>query len=494
MISAMHSGSGKTTITYGLIHLLLRKGFQVQSFKTGPDYIDPMYHKLVSGRDCFNLDPYFLEPIKYNKDLRNLYYQECYRKKGYIDIAITESAMGYFDGIYGEKRRASASIVAEEINASVILVVDTLLSQKILDYIYQYEGDYLYGRKYQNRIQYIIVNGCTLEEYQKFALEFPKLLKKFQKSLRGTHTSFLKDNIITEESLQNIGNNNEIRVLGFLPKDQRFLLESRHLGLFTPNDKEKFLKKADMIADAIEQNIEYKEILREKDIGKKSISPLSVKKNFKTSLKIAIARDNAFCFFYKDNFHLLHDYGIKIVFFSPLRDTKIPEGISGLWIPGGYPEIYAKELSQNRELCELIYKAIQNGLPTIAECGGFLYLHKSLEGIDGKSYSMCNYFDFHSYRMDTLQRFGYIEVESQCNGLLLEKGEKMRSHEFHYWESENPGEDAISIKANFSKSWHCVHMNATLYAGFPYIYFRSNLGMLDRLKKAMQIYSNNKGI
>ena len=190
-------------------------------------------------------------------------------------------------------------------------------------------------------------------------------------------------------------------------------------------------------------------------------------------MKIAVAADDAFCFTYLDNLSLLEKMGAKLVFFSLLKDTELPKGISGMILSGGYPELHGKELAANRSMRQSIKKAIKQGMPCIAECGGFLYLHRELEDQDGIFYPMAGVLDAKAYRTNKLGRFGYINLTANEAQLLGDKGMTIRGHEFHYWESEQCGESFHAKKPVGKRQWDCVNGNETLYAGFPHLFFWS---------------------
>jgi cobyrinic acid a,c-diamide synthase len=189
--------------------------------------------------------------------------------------------------------------------------------------------------------------------------------------------------------------------------------------------------------------------------------------------RIAVARDRAFCFYYEDSLNLLKKFGAELVDFSPLRDSRLPPGIDGLILGGGYPELYAAELSQNRAMLASVRDAAAGGLPTMAECGGFMYLHRELQGADGKFYPMTGVFDARCEKKERLVRFGYAEFTANADNLLCEAGETLRGHEFHYWDSEEPGGGFTAVKPVSGVSWRCINAGKTLFAGFPHFHFCS---------------------
>ena len=207
-------------------------------------------------------------------------------------------------------------------------------------------------------------------------------------------------------------------------------------------------------------------------------------------VRIGVARDLAFCFYYKDNIELLKELGCEIIPFSPLEDTMLPEHLDGLLFGGGYPELCAKHLAENRAMRKDVRKQIENGIPCIAECGGFLYLTEELEGEDGKHYPMVGALPGKGIKKGRLTRFGYIELTAEMNGVYMKKGEKIRAHEFHYWDSTENGEDTLAVKPDGVRKWQAVHMKGNLFAGFPHLYFYSNPKVPERFVEACRTYRN----
>ena len=264
-----------------------------------------------------------------------------------------------------------------------------------------------------------------------------------------------------------------MQVLGYVPKLTDLNLESRHLGLVLPGEIEALKEKLKHLASALEETLDLDALLRLAE----TTEPINYEEPklpvLEHSVKIAVAADDAFCFTYLDNLSLLEKMGAKLVFFSPLKDTELPKGISGMILSGGYPELHGKELAANRSMRQSVRKAIKQGMPCIAECGGFLYLHRELEDQDGIFYPMAGVLDAKAYRTNKLGRFGYINLTANEAQLLGDKGMTIRGHEFHYWESEQCGESFHAKKPVGKRQWDCVNGNETLYAGFPHLFFWS---------------------
>jgi cobyrinic acid a,c-diamide synthase len=202
-----------------------------------------------------------------------------------------------------------------------------------------------------------------------------------------------------------------------------------------------------------------------------------------------VAKDNAFCFYYADALHLLERCGAELVEFSPLTDERLPEGCSGLYLGGGYPELYGKQLSENVAMRTAIREAIQGGMPTVAECGGFLYLHETLECDDGQFWPMVGVIPQKAWRTPRLNRFGYVTLTARTDSLLFRAGERAPAHEFHYWESGDPGTDFRADKPQSDRGWDCGHATPTLYAGFPHFHFCAKPETAARFVAAARQYS-----
>lgn len=213
--------------------------------------------------------------------------------------------------------------------------------------------------------------------------------------------------------------------------------------------------------------------------------------SFPEQVRIAVAEDDAFCFTYLDNLELLEEMGAKLVFFSPIRDRQLPEAVSGLILSGGYPELHAEALGQNASMRAAVQKAVADGMPCIAECGGFLYLHRELEGADGRYYPMAGVLDAKAYRTEKLSRFGYITLEAEEDQLLGKAGTQIRGHEFHYWESESCGKSFHARKPAGRREWDCVHGTKTLYAGFPHLFYYSSLQVPHAFLSACSAYQRS---
>ena len=427
LISGTNSNCGKTTITMALLAAFKNKGLEIASFKSGPDYIDPMFHRKVFDVETHNLDPYFsTEEMLCDQFIRN-----CGK-----DLSIIEGAMGYYDGI-GVEGRASAWEVAKSIKAPAVLIIDA---------------------KGMSNSAAAIIKG----------------FKEFKEESMVEGVIFNNISPMLYPLLRDIVEKEGIKAYGFLPREERYSVGSRNLGLITADEIEDIKEKINGLRELAEKYIDLEglyelaqsaPVLEASDDYKKLIE--SSKDESKP--RIAVSRDNAFCFMYKENIEILEDLGCEVVFFSPLNDEKLPEGISGLYLCGGYPELYPEELSNNKRMCQEIKDIITKGIPTIAECGGFMYLHDSIENVP-----MVGFIKGNCIKTDKLQRFGYIEITALEDNLLCHKGESIRVHEFHYYDSENCGESFMAKKASNGLEYLCCHGSDSLYAGFPHIYLPAN--------------------
>ncbi len=420
LIAGTNSGCGKTTVTCALLAAFRARGIDVSSFKCGPDYIDPMFHRQALGIPSQNLDLFFCTESQLQSQLA----------ADPHTLHVIEGVMGYYDGI-GTDGIASTYEIAKATNTPVILVLN-------VKGMYTSAGALLHGFQAfrpQSGIRGVIFNGATPMLY---------------------------------EGLKQIARNVGVIPLGFIPHDASLAIESRHLGLVTAGEIVDIEKKLDALGSLAEQSIDLDQILQlAAQAPRLSTAPPAVKQEAR--VRIAVARDEAFCFLYQENLALLSALGAELCFFSPVHDSVLPEQIHGLYLPGGYPELYAGVLSANRSMLSAVKSAIERGLPTIAECGGFLYLHDSLDG-----QSMVGIIPAKAYRTDKFQRFGYVTLTAQNDNLFCNAKESIRAHEFHYYESDLPGSDFLAEKPSSLRRYACVHATESLYAGFPHLYFPAN--------------------
>ena len=425
LLEAPRSGSGKTTMTCALLMALKRRGCAPCAFKSGPDYIDPMFHRAVLGVESRNLDLFFSAP----ETVRTLYA----RGAAGHGAAVCEGAMGFYDGLGGVSDRASAWHLADTLDLPVLLVVEP--KGQSLTLAAELNG--LKNFRTPSHIAGILLNNCTARMH---ALLAPMLEKE-----------------------------TGLPVLGFLPKLPEAVIGSRHLGLYTAAEVENLQQKLALLADAAEEHIDWPRLLAlcEKEppaLPEKAPQPPA-------RVRIAVAQDEAFCFTYAETLEAFRDAGAEVVFFSPLRDTALPENIGGLYLPGGYPELHARELSENTSLLREIKQKIESGLPTAAECGGFLYLGQSLTDAEGQSWPMAGVLPGEAKDAGRLVRFGYAALSADSDSMLFRAGESFPIHEFHHWDSTANGAALAAKKPVGGAEWRCGFVNEHFYAGFPHLYW-----------------------
>lgn len=425
LLAAPRSGSGKTTMTCALLMALKRRGCAPCAFKSGPDYIDPMFHRAVLGVESRSLDLFFSAP----ETVRTLYA----RGAAGHGAAVCEGAMGFYDGLGGVSDRASAWHLADALGLPVLLVAEP--KGQSLTLAAELNG--LVNFRTPSHIAGILLNNCTARMY---ALLAPML---------------------EEET--------GLPVLGFLPKLPEAVIGSRHLGLYTAAEVENLQQKLALLADAAEEHIDWPRLLAlcEKEPPALPVQPETPP----ARVRIAVARDEAFCFAYAETLEAFRDAGAEVVFFSPLRDTALPENIGGLYLPGGYPELHARELSENTSLLREIKRKIDSGLPTAAECGGFLYLGQSLTDAEGQSWPMAGVLPGEAKDAGRLVRFGYATLSADSDSMLFRAGESFPIHEFHHWDSTANGTALAAKKPVGGAEWRCGFVNEHFYAGFPHLYW-----------------------
>lgn len=430
MLTAMASGSGKTTITCALLAAVKRRGIPVQSFKCGPDYIDPMFHTRVLGIPSRNLDLFLQGPGGVR---RTLACQEA-------DLALVEGAMGYYDGVGGSSD-ASAWQVADTAGIPAVLVLRP--SGSGLTLAAQVRG--LRSFRTPSRLAGLLLNGC------KPALH-----------------AYLRPLLERETGLP---------VLGYLPPMEEAVFPSRHLGLLTAGEIADLSARIDTLAAQLERTADVSALLSLAEDGDEPPAALTPAP---ARCRIAVARDEAFCFLYEDNLDALRQSGAELVFFSPLRDASLPPDVQGLYLVGGYPELHARALSQNETMRQSIRRAVAAGLPTVAECGGFLYLQQALEDDAGVSWPMAGALPGAGFRTERLRRFGYLTLKAENHSLLLHRGETVPAHEFHYWDCTENGADLAARKPGRETTWRCGFVSPNLYAAFPHLHFNGQLPLARR--------------
>lgn len=444
IISGTGSGCGKTTVVCAMLTALKKRGLNVSSFKCGPDYIDTMFHEKAIGTSSYNLDSFFCD----DDTLRFLLDENSITS----DISVIEGVMGYYDG--NADGRGSAYSISQITDTKSVIVIDCKGMGASIGAVMK---GFLTFREKNNIIGFI---------FNRLPLSLTETVKKLCSEL-GTE------------------------FLGIMPKSE-ISFESRHLGLVTADEIDDIKSKLSLLGELAEKHILLDRIIKLAESNPLSYIPPEISR-FCGSEKpvIAVAKDEAFCFIYKENLSLLEKLGCEIVYFSPLDDAEIPESADGIILYGGYPELYTQRLSENKAMHESIRNSAKNKMPIIAECGGFMYLHTVMENSERIGYKMADVIQGKAFKTDKLQRFGYITMTAEKDNLLAAKGESITAHEFHYWDSTNCG-DAFTARKNNRKEWKCCVSDNTMYAGFPHIYFYGNISAAERFVKKCAEYRRNK--
>ena len=482
LLGAAASGSGKTLLTCGLLQALKNRNLQVASFKCGPDYIDPMFHKKVLGVPSKNLDTFFTD----EKTTVQLFLDE----RADDDFAVLEGVMGLYDGLGGIYEQGSSYHLAKVTQTPIILVVDAKgMGKSVLALIagfLQYDTHHL-------------IKGVLLNRMSKGYYDIIKPL--IEKEL-------------------------SVKVVGYFPEQKDIGLSSRHLGLVMPDELSDIKKQLNETADRLKKTIDmdlFIDIAEAADeIGDSGSADKDKRKTLKNAelmrlqdqnntVNIAVAMDEAFCFYYEDNLRMLEKCGAQLQYFSPLHDTSLPEDCDAMLLGGGYPELYAKELSKNVSMLNAIKKAFRAGMPTVAECGGFMYLHTYIRNIcddtdeqnkadvqnkadiqnDMNKSKLVGALDGGCHFKGKLVRFGYIELAEKHSN-FLPPNEKIKAHEFHYYDSTDNGADCIATKPATGRSYDCVISHDNYWLGFPHLYYPSNPHFAESLVRKSYEYRRNK--
>ncbi|NOZ26976.1 MAG: cobyrinate a,c-diamide synthase [Chloroflexi bacterium] len=392
VIAGASSGVGKTTLTAGLIAALRRRGMAVQPFKAGPDYIDPSYHTLAAGRPCRNLDTWMLPPAA----VRASFLRAC---RG-IDLAVIEGVMGLYDGFGYETEEGSTAHLAKLLDAPVVLMLDAARMARSA--------------------------GAVALGYLRFD---PNL------SLAG----FIANGVGSASHGQGVAASVEratgLPCFGWLPRLDDLRIPERHLGLVPTAESGRWEAFVDAAAEHVARYVDVGGLVaaarRAPALPCSDESPSRGRVASVSRVRVAVARDEAFSFYYQDNLDLLRSAGAEIVFFSPLRDGELPPGVCGLYIGGGFPEMYAAALAENEPLRVALRRAIESGLPTYAECGGLMYLTGSITDLSGMTHPMVGVLPGRSVMVERLT-MGYRVVTTCAETILAPAGLVLRGHEFHY--------------------------------------------------------------
>ena len=438
LIAGTNSGVGKTTLTLGIMQALKNRGLKVQPYKVGPDYIDTAYHTHITGQTSRNLDGYMLgdEMLKYlfNKSSKNM------------DVAVVEGVMGLYDGYGIDINSCSSSYVSKLLKLPVLLVIDgkamaasaaaMVLGYKMLDPDVDLKG--------------VIVNNIKTPSHF-------KLIKQAVEKYTG------------------------IEVLGYFPPNPEFSLPSRHLGLIPSQEMEALEQKFSKLGQEIEKYINLERIL-ELCTGEEVTTQFKPTIPHVKGKTLALAYDKAFNFYYEDNLELLQETGLEIKKFSPLYDQELPK-CDYIYIGGGFPEVFAKELQDNRLMRASLKQAHQNNIPIYAECGGLMYLGERLTTLDHEHFEMVGIFKGESVMTKGLKRFGYCEGVAQEDTILSKKGEALRGHEFHHSEFISEEKQGYLMRkkrdGQMIDEWLGGYSKGTTLATYLHIHFYTNITALN---------------
>lgn len=391
VIAGTHSGCGKTSVSLGLMAAMARRGLRVQPFKCGPDFIDPGHHALACARDgkpvpSHNLDGWMLDQST-NVDIFNRY-------AAVSDVAVVEGVMGLFDGFSGTGDEGSTSQIAKTLGLPVILVVDARSMARSAAALVAGYADF----DSELTVAGVIFNRVGSENHAELLIEAMSLLP-------------------------------DVPVLGCLGRDEALTTPSRHLGLVTAEGSGPDMERYQRLADWVESGMDLDGLLRVLP-ETEAVPPFEPVPEI-GNVSIGLARDAAFSFYYEENLRLLCEAGARLVEFSPMQDIHLPDNLSGLYLGGGYPELYAFELGQNTRLRREIKDFCEAGRPVYAECGGFMYLMNDI--ITGRGrYAMSGVFPLRAEMGESFRALGYREIRTQCESPLGAAGSVVRGHEFHY--------------------------------------------------------------
>ncbi|MDO5096801.1 MAG: cobyrinate a,c-diamide synthase [Peptostreptococcaceae bacterium] len=454
MFAATTSGTGKTTICCGIQRAFRNRKMKVQPFKVGPDYIDTEYHFVASGEKSRNLDEFMLpkEEIKY------LFAKSAEKS----DINIIEGVMGLYDGLGASSDFCSSASMAKILDCPVILIID--------------------GKAMAASAAALVLGYKNLDPDVKIA-------------------GVIANNVSTSSHFNIIKNAVEkytgIPVLAHIPKDENFSLSSRHLGLTPSMETEGLDEKLDYIAGIIEKQVDLDNLL---EIANASAVIYDDKRRESirnvANVRLGIAYDKAFNFYYQDALELLEEMGVELVRFSPISDKKLPENLDGLFLGGGFPEVFAKELAENIDILQEIRQCSKQGMPIYAECGGLMYLGASLQNLDGDFLKMTGILDGQSVMSKRLQRFGYCEGIAKTDNVIADAGETIRGHEFHYSDFVTEEDAVYDMQKQMTdgsvKKWLGGYQSGNTMGTYLHTHFAGNYEAALRFVERMKEYRKKK--
>lgn len=447
VIASVSSGSGKTTVTLGLMEALRKRGLVVQPFKAGPDYIDPGHHSALLKRPSYNLDTWMMGAegarATFDSGMKDAH------------VGVVEGVMGLFDGKGGEIEEGSTAHLSKVLGLPVLFVVDASRMARSA--------------------------GAIVKGFAEFDKKVDLRWVLFNRVGSSRHYEMLKKAVPAS-----LG----VIVVGYLPRDEALYLPERHLGLFTQGDTaraewRKVVKKSALLLEA---HADLGAIAKALSPSRKKISARPVKK--KGAFRIGVALDSAFSFYYRENLDILESLGAELVYFSPIRDKALPKGLSGLYFGGGYPELHADELGKNSRMRAGVKKAADSGMPIFAECGGLMYLGSFIEDLEHNAHPGVSVFPWTTRLLKKRKALGYREVEAAPGHPWMSTGERVRGHEYHY--SEMTG--AVGVKKVFKyrvndKAFNEGFAYRNTLATYVHIHFASNPAFASKFTRLCRFYS-----
>lgn len=444
VIGGTQSGVGKTTISVGLMAALTQRGKKIQPFKVGPDYIDPTYHNKATGKISRNLDSWFVS----DDGIAEIFYRSARN----VDLAIIEGVMGLYDGFDILEDRGSTAHIAKVLNAPVVLLVNAAKMARSAAAIV---------KGYQEMDKNIRIKGVILNNVSS-----------------KRHYEMVKTAI---------EHYNKISVLGYLPANGDFVLPERHLGLIMAGENN---ETENVLARLTEQIMETIDLDLFVSLGNEAgefpdFNSSIFSKPLAKKIRLGVAYDAAFNFYYQDNLDLLENYGAELIYFSPLNDRRLPDKIDGLYIGGGYPELFADQLSSNIALLADIKRHGLAGMPIYAECGGLMYLTQAIRDFSGRTYSMVGLIPALAVMQSKREALGYVDLEVLEDNFLTRKGEKIKGHEFHWSRLENMKEDMQYLYQSNKRDKHKKEgiKLGNVLASYTHVHFASFPEMAERFVK-----------
>jgi len=437
VVAAPASGSGKTVVSLGLMEALKRRGLRVQPFKAGPDYIDPGHHAALLGRPSYNLDTWMMGQAAVARTF-------C-AKAGAADVSVVEGVMGLFDGRDGRSEEGSTAHLAKVLGLPVLLVVNAEKAARSI--------------------------GALIKGFEEFDPGVGLKWVVFNRVGSARHYSMLRDAI---------PKGSKVRALGYIPRDEALAMPERHLGLVTSSSigRAKWRSFVERAGSVVESHLDIDMLLKGSALS--ACAPAMQDEPNPAPTQgplIALALDKAFCFYYEENLDILRSFGARLVPFSPMKDTGLPKGAQGLYIGGGYPEIYGAALERNASMREDIRRAARKGMPVYAECGGLMYLGRAIQDMKGRKTAGVGVFPWSARMQEKRAALGYREISVKRGSAFFASGGRLRGHEFRYSGiAEPPGKIGRSFRVRRSDGTHAEegYLFKNTIASYIHLHFASN--------------------